>query len=79
LYALALEDTKPEQPEVLYILRQSRLFNIPVFNGAYHDWPYLARLEIMCCINAENEYDAIKEVNQRLALNSARKKAEADG
>jgi hypothetical protein len=33
----------------------------------------------MCCINAENEYDAIKEVNQRLALNSARKKAEADG
>lgn len=67
LFALALEpEEKPDQPEVLKMLRQSRLFNIPVFNGSVQDWPYIATLELQTCIEAEDDQQLQLATNIRL-------------
>jgi len=55
---------KPEQPQTLQILRESRRFNVPIFSQSLFDWPYIARLELNVCIDVENEYQRRKNVNQ---------------
>ncbi len=68
MLALALENEAPEQPEVLSILRQARRFNIPVFNGSFHDWPYHATQEMNAAIEAEIEHKNLLALNVKARL-----------
>ncbi len=70
LNALSTENLEPpDQPEILKDYRLSRRFNVPLFNGSYHQWPYIFCLELNACIDAINEYETMKLVNLNMALN----------
>jgi len=53
------------------MLRYSRRFGVPVFNGCYLDWPRIASLELNACIDAEQEHDHILQANAINRLNQA--------
>lgn len=60
------ELTVPEVPEVLAMLRESRDFHIPIFEGSLMDLPYFFHLELNACVQAENEFFNLRAINQKL-------------
>lgn len=68
LLRLALDNeqnTTPDMPEILQLLRESRALGIPIYNGSLMDLPYVFHLELTTCIAAENEFAQIQTANQR--------------
>lgn len=68
LLRMATQDelSVPDVPEIMALLRESRAYNIPIFNGSLMDLPYLFHLELNTCVDAENEFYSLREVNRRL-------------
>lgn len=72
LLSLSTEDVTevPEPPEALLILRESRHFNVPVYDAPILMWPYLLRQELIAVINTEQEHEAKLAANLKLQLES---------
>jgi len=67
LLAVASEPEKPEQPQILSMIRESRLFNVPYWDAPLLQWPYLLKAEANACYRAENEHE------ERIAFNLKRR------
>jgi hypothetical protein len=77
LLHLALEDAeKPEMPEGLAFLRESRRFGLPVWDGTLFDMPSIFRQELNTIMNAETEYMVMKAKNELIAQ-AAKEKEQA--
>ncbi len=60
-------EEKPEQPEILSLVRESRLFGIPVWDAPLLQWPSVLRQEWNACLKAENEHAYRLVQNQRIS------------
>lgn len=71
-------DTAPEQPEPLAILRRLRRFNFSVmmYSGGYLNQPHILMRELNTVMDAELEYDEFKLANLRLTELMKQKEAE---
>jgi hypothetical protein len=75
LFALATEDIdKPEQPEILTLVRQMRNTGLAFWEGGLAAQPYLLNLEIQTCHNAEIAFRNQALANERLKLEWEAKK-----
>mgnify|MGYP007024657819 CR=1 FL=1 len=64
LLAVASEPAeKPEQPQILSLIRESRLFNVPYWDAPLLQWPWCLKLEAAECYRAEYDYQ------ERIAFN----------
>jgi hypothetical protein len=54
---------KPEQPQILSMIRESRLFNVPFWDAPLLQWPYILKAEANECYRAEHDYQ------ERVAFN----------
>lgn len=79
LLRLSTQDelTQPEVPEVLSLYRESKTYNIPIFDGSLMDLPYLFHLELNTCIDAEQEFHNLRNLN-RILLEQYNARAQAD-
>lgn len=58
--------TIPDVPEILSLVRESRAYSVPIFNGSLMDMPYFFHLELNTCVDAEREFFNLREFNRRL-------------
>jgi hypothetical protein len=66
LLKLAMEDEdSPEQPEVLSLIRESRLLGIPIIEGSIFELPFIFRLELNTVLSAEQEFKRLAAANIR--------------
>ena len=64
LLTVATPTEKPEQPQILAMVRESRLFNVPFWDGPLLQWPYILKAE------ANEVYRAESDHQERMAFNS---------
>lgn len=71
---------RPQQPEAMSLLRQSRRFGLSYFEGGLANQPFLTMLELNAVIDAEIENSARQIANERLkaAYASKKRKDEAE-
>ncbi len=69
---------RPEQPEALSLLRQTRRFGHLYFEGGLANQPYITMLELNTVIEAEIEDMARKIANERLRAAYAKKKKQEE-
>lgn len=68
MFSLATEETVPEQPEILGLVRQMRNMSLAFWEGGLAAQPYLLSLEIQTCHNAEIQWKNQLIANERLKL-----------
>jgi len=62
---------EPEQPEMLFYMREAQKLGVPVFAGDLWALPYVFRLELHACLDAEQEQLEILKANLRIAAEFA--------
>lgn len=62
---------KPEQPEVLSFMREAKRLGVPIFSGDLWALPFIFRLEMNVCLDAEQEQLDILRANAKLAAEFA--------
>lgn len=50
-------DEKPEQPEVLAIIRESKQFGTPYWDAPLRQWPWYLKLEVSEMYRAEYDHE----------------------
>lgn len=57
ILAIASEASeKPEQPQILSLIRESRNFNVPFWDAPLLQWPWWLKLETSECYRAEIDH-----------------------
>ena len=69
---MSVEDAdEPEQPEVLFYIREAKRLGMPIFSGDLWALPYIFRLELNACLDAEQEQLELLKANLRIAAEFA--------
>lgn len=56
MLAVASTEEKPDQPEILGMVRESRNFEVPFWDAPLLQWPWYLKLETSECYRAEYDY-----------------------